>query len=225
MSNLTEPMCPPVSVCETRRPLPRVRVLLVDDHPFVRDGVKGILAASGNFEVVGEAGTAAAAIEMLDILRPDLLITDLRLPDADGTRVLEAARKYKWGMYSVVLSAFENEDDMVTVARLGVQAYIVKTSSGGELLDALDRVMNGQNVLLDRIPEHLRVRLKQKDLTLRELQVLEMIARGLGNKQIAVATGVTDNTVKAHLKSIFRKLGITTRSEAALIAVRRGLLA
>lgn len=201
-----------------------VRVLLVDDHPFVRDGVIGVLKSSNRYVVIGEASTAAEAIISLKSLQPDLLITDLRLPDADGSQVLEAAKAYQWSMYSVVLSAFNNEDDMLSAVRLGASAYLIKTASREELLTTLDRVMTGENVLLSQIPAHLQDRLKQKDLTKRELEILTLIGRGLSNKQMAVSTKLSENTIKAHLKNIFRKLNVTARSEVASIAVRRGLV-
>lgn len=201
----------------------KVRVLLVDDHPFVRDGIKGILVASGKYEIVGEAASAASAIAMLHELRPELLITDLRLPDGDGAQVLEAAKAYRWEMYSVVLSAFENEDDIVSVARSGALAYLIKTASSVDLLNTLDRIMTGENILLSSMPDPLRERLGRRDLTGRELQALEMIGRGLSNKQIASTMQVSENTTKAHVKSIFSKLGVKTRSEAASIAARRGM--
>lgn len=201
-----------------------VRVLLVDDHPFVRDGVIGVLKSSSRYVVIGEASTAAEAIISLKSLQPDLLITDLRLPDADGSQVLEAAKAYQWSMYSVVLSAFNNEDDMLSAVRLGASAYLIKTASREELLTTLDRVMTGENVLLSQIPAHLQDRLKQKDLTKRELEILTLIGRGLSNKQMAVSTKLSENTIKAHLKNIFRKLNVTARSEVASIAVRRGLV-
>jgi DNA-binding NarL/FixJ family response regulator len=200
------------------------RVLVVDDHPFVRDGIVGLLSAQMDFEVIGQAGTVAEAKVMLAELKPALVMVDLRLSDGDGTEVLEVARLLRWGTYAVVLSAFCSDDDMVATVRAGARAFLLKTDRGEETLSVLRRVMNGENVLEREFPASLRDRLAQKDLTPKELAILRSVGSGLTNKEIARQTAVAANTVKVHLRRVFQKLGVSTRSEAAAIAVRRGLV-
>jgi Response regulator containing a CheY-like receiver domain and an HTH DNA-binding domain len=201
-----------------------VRVLIVDDHPFVVDGIASLLSAQPDFEVVGHCGSVAEAVGQLKKVRPTLILVDLRLPDGDGSAVLKVAQEFRWETYAVVLSAFCSEDDLVASARAGARAFLMKTDRGEAVLSTLRRVVAGENVLMETLPQHVRERLAQKDLTPKELEVLRMIGRGMTNRQIAMETRLTDNTIKAHLRNLFRKLGVTNRAEAAAIAVRRGLI-
>ena len=202
----------------------QTRVLLVDDHPFVRDGIAGLLGSQQDFLVVGQASSVAEAKVMLATLTPALVVVDLRLPDGDGARVLEDIRSLRWGTYGIVLSAFCTDDDLVAAARAGARAYLLKTGRGEEMLSILRRVMNGENVLEQEFPAALRDRLAQKDLTAKELDILRMIGQGLTNKEIGRKAEVAENTVKVHLRRIFQKLGVSSRAEAAGIAVRRGIV-
>jgi len=201
-----------------------VRVLLVDDHPFVRDGLAGLLRAHSQFEVVGEAATAAEGFDALRKWEPDLLIVDLRLPDQDGVHVLEAARNLRSTIRSVVLSAFRADDDVVAAARAGAQAYLVKTARGTEVLQTIERVLAGENVLLAQMTPAQRQRLVQKDLTAKETEILRLLGMGLSNREICRRKKITPNTVKTHLRNIFAKLGVSNRSQATTIAMRRGLI-
>jgi len=202
----------------------RVKVLLVDDHPFVRDGIAGLLNSQPDFEVVGQASTVHEAKKLLHALQPALVLVDLRLPDGEGVRVLEEVKSLRWGTYAVVLSAFCSDDDLLAAIRAGARAFLLKTGRGEDALAVLRRVMNGENVLDLEFPGKLRDRLAQKDLTTKEIEVLRMIGRGFTNKEISQSTSMAQNTVKVHLRRIFQKLGVTTRAEAAAIAVRRGLV-
>jgi DNA-binding NarL/FixJ family response regulator len=202
----------------------RTRVLLVDDHPFVRDGLAGLLGSRTDYAVVGEAATTAEAIQLLETKQPDLIIVDLRLPDEDGVKVLKAADAMRWTVYAVVLSAFRSEDDLIAAARAGARAFLTKTARAEEVLEMLDRVMTGENVLRQELPRKLRLRLSQKDLTAKEMVILRLLGTGMTNKEIERATNLSPNTVKAHLRNIFEKLGVANRAEAAAIAVRRGLV-
>jgi DNA-binding NarL/FixJ family response regulator len=203
----------------------RVRVLLVDDHPSVRDGLAGLLSSEPRYEIVAQAESAAEAIRLLRLLSPDLLLVDLRLPDADGTTVLEAAGELRWKIFSVVLSAFRNDDDVIAAARAGAHAYLVKTARGGEILHTLSRIFAGENVLAAELTPEQRRRALQKNLTRKELEILCLLARGCSNQEIGRQQRVAGNTVKAHLRNIFAKLGVANRAQAAGVAIRRGLAA
>jgi DNA-binding NarL/FixJ family response regulator len=207
-----------------RAGLVQTRVLLVDDHPFVRDGVSGLLASQSDFTIVGQACSVAEARTLLAALKPTLVLVDLRLPDGDGTEILEDIRALRWSTYAVVLSAFCTDDDLVAAARAGARAFLLKTGRGEETLSVLRRVMNGENVLELTFPPALRSRMAQRDLTAKELGILKVIGQGLTNKEISQQTGIAQNTVKVHLRRVFQKLGVTTRAEAAAVAVRRGLV-
>lgn len=202
---------------------PPGRLLLVDDHPFVRDGIAGLFRGSDEFEVVGEAASGAEAIEKIRELRPELVIVDLRLPDMEGTKILDAVRAVRWQTSAVVLSAFQSDDDLLTAARAGAMGYLLKTETSVRVLDVLRRVRGGENVLERELPSSLRARLRQKGLTGKELAVLRLVGRGLTNKEICRYTKLSENTVKTHLRRIFDKLGVSNRAEAATMALRRGL--
>lgn len=202
----------------------RTAVLLVDDHPFVLDGLEGLLSGQPDFEVTGRAGTVAEATEALRELRPGLVLVDLRLPDGDGTQVLEAASRQRWGTYAAVLSAFRTDEDWLSAARHGARAFLLKTEGGIRVLSALRRVMQGINVLEEEFPPALRERLHQKTVSARELEILRLIGMGLPNKEIARVAGVSENTVKIHLRRLYAKLGVVSRAEAAVLAVQRGLV-
>ncbi|MDD5199855.1 MAG: response regulator transcription factor [Terrimicrobiaceae bacterium] len=200
------------------------RVLLVDDHPFVRDGLAGLLGSQPEFEIAGEAGTAGEAIAKLRELRPDAIIVDLRLPDMDGTKVLMAAREMRWKPAVIVLSAFRSDDDLLATARAGAMAFLLKTEHGGKVLETIRLVLGGENVLLSELSPSLRVRLLQKDLTDKEMIVLKLLGSGLTNKEICASTRLSENTIKTHLRAIFSKLDVSNRAEATAIALRRGLV-
>lgn len=201
-----------------------IRALIVDDHPFVVDGLASLLGAQPDFQVAGACGSVTEAAALIEKLRPSLVLVDLRLPDGDGIAVLKTVHEFRWETYAVVLSAFCSEDDLVASARAGARAFLMKTDRGEAVLATLRRVVAGENVLLASLPEHIRERLAQKDLTPKELEALRMIGRGMTNRQIVLRTGLTENTIKVHLRNLFRKLGVTNRAEAAAIAVRRGLI-
>lgn len=190
----------------------------------MRDGLAGLLGTQPQYLVVAEAGTAAEGIEALERSKPDLVVVDLRLPDADGSRVLEAARKLRWQTYTIVLSAFKAEDDLVAAARAGARAYLTKTASGSEVLAAIARVLAGENLLDLEMGERLRERVLYPVLTAKELEILTLLGSGLSNKEIGRKKRVSANTVKVHLRNIFAKLNVQNRAQAAAVALRRGLV-
>jgi two-component system, NarL family, response regulator len=200
------------------------RVVLVDDHPFVRDGLAGLLATDPQFHVVGQASSGAEALDILQNLAPDILIVDLRLPDMDGVQVLSKGRLIRPATLMIVLSAFISDDDKLAAARAGAQAYLTKTAAGSEVLGTLRRVVNGENVLVKELSPTLRARLNERDLTAKEQQVLVLLGRWLPNKEISASTGMSENTVKSHLRAIFQKLSVSNRAEATAIALRRGMV-
>ena len=202
----------------------RVRILLVDDHPFVRDGIVGLLQTQPEYEVVGCAATVAEGLAMLHKFHPTLAIIDLRLPDGDGIQILNAVAEMRWETFAVALSAFSTEDDLLAAARAGAAAFLTKTAPAEEVLETLRRVLAGENVLVRDFPAALRQRLQEKSLTEKEIAILALLGRALSNRQISERTGLSDNTIKTHLRRIFKKLAVSSRSEATAIALHRGLV-
>lgn len=174
--------------------------------------------------MVGQFDAGAPALQALPELRPDLLVVDLRLPDMDGLHVLSGARRQMAAVRLVVLSAFVSEDDLLAAARAGAQAYLTKTVPAAVFLETLHLVMAGENVLKNNLSPALRARLHERDLTPKERLVLTLLGRGLTNKEISENTGLSENTVKTHVRSVFQKLSVSNRSEATAIALRRGLV-
>jgi DNA-binding NarL/FixJ family response regulator len=183
-----------------------------------------LLGTDPQFQVVGQASSGAEALDMLRDLAPDLLVVDLRLPDMDGVQVLSKGRLVRPTALMIVLSAFTSDDDMLAAARAGAQAYLTKSASGPEVLETLRRVVSGENVLVRELSSTLRARMHERDLTLKEHQVLVLLGRGLTNKEISASTGMSENTVKSHLRAIFQKLSVSNRAEATAIALRRGMV-
>ncbi len=190
----------------------------------MRDGLSGLLRSDPGFLVVGQFDAGAPALQALPELRPDLLVVDLRLPDMDGLHVLSGARRQMAAVRLVVLSAFVSEDDLLAAARAGAQAYLTKTVPAAVFLETLHLVMAGENVLKNNLSPALRARLHERDLTPKERLVLTLLGRGLTNKEISENTGLSENTVKTHVRSVFQKLSVSNRSEATAIALRRGLV-
>lgn len=161
---------------------------------------------------------------MLHKLRPTLAIIDLRLPDGDGIQIMNAVAEMRWETFAVALSAFSTEDDLLAAARAGAAAFVTKTATAEEVLGTLRRVVAGEDVLVQDFPAALRQRLQEKSLTEKEIAILTLLGRAFSNRQICERTGLSDNTIKTHLRRIFRKLAVSSRSEAMAIALRRGLV-
>ncbi len=202
----------------------KTTILLVEDHPFLRDGITALLRSTAFAGDIFEAESVSDGIRLLAEHRPQLVLTDLRLPDGSGIEILRSIQPVRWHTYGIVLSAFLTEDDLIMAARAGARAFLQKTCRSGELVTTLQRVLDGEDVLMLSLPADLRARIHTKDLTPRELAVLTLIGRGLTNRDIVAVTGLSDNTIKVHLRNVFAKLDVSNRAEAAAVATRRGLV-
>lgn len=215
----------------------RVRVLLVDDHPLMRRGVRELLQRQGEYDIVGEAANGADAIALADETRPDLAICDLNLPDADGIELLGRLLVRQPGLRAVALTLHQDDERLRRAVAAGIAAYASKEWPGDVLLDTLRRVMAGEEpireLLAGRGPvtristAELRERAAAAEvggspLTPRETEVLAAAGRGLSNKEIARALGCSDQTVKNHLTAIMRKTDTGDRTQAVLLGFRRG---
>ena len=204
-----------------------VRVLVVDDHPLFRQGVVATLANAPDFDVVGEASTAAEAVHLATITRPDLVLLDVGLPDGSGVEVISALARELPGVKIAMLTVADDSDTVMEALKAGAAGYLLKGVSGAELIAAVKEVYAGHPYASP--PVAMRVlsdvaragRTPGADLTERERSVLDLLAQGLTNAEIARRLFLSEKTVKHHITVILQKLGVRNRVEAALIASRR----
>jgi DNA-binding NarL/FixJ family response regulator len=201
-----------------------IRVVVVDDHAVVRSGLAGLLATTDDLECVGAAADGAGALDLVETLRPDVVVLDLSLPDQNGITVARALRTTDPGVGILVLTAFWNTDLVMEVLRAGVDGYLLKQCEAEVLLDGVRAVAEGgapldptvARELISDLREHAEV----PALTDREREVLEMVRRGHPNKIIARRLQISERTVKAHTSHIFQRIGVCDRTQAALWAER-----
>ena len=202
----------------------RIRVIVVDDHTLMREGVAAVIARQPDMIVVGEAVNGEDAIALVESEQPDVLLLDLRMPKLNGVAVIERLCPKCPGLAIVVLSTYDTDDDIIRALRAGAKAYLLKDTSPGELADCVRAVNGGHKYVSAAIGAKLAAQATQISLTFRELDVIKLIARGCLNKEIADRLDVTEGTVKSHTSALFSKLGVSNRTEAVREAVRRGLV-
>ncbi len=208
----------------------KIRVIIADDHVLVREGLRKVLELDGKIQVVTEVGDGQGAINMARKEKPDVILMDVNMPGTDGivaTRVIK--REYP-SIKVIALTIYEDEQ-VVEMVRAGVSAYVLKDVAGAELIDTIHKVMIGEVVIHPRIANRLVRELSRSDnkneavkLTKREKDVLALLVRGNSNKDMADAMFISEKTVKNHLTSIFRKLGVKDRTQAALYALKNGIV-
>ena len=222
----------------TSKRLNVIKVVIVDDHEIVRQGVKKLLSRDAKIKVVGEAVTSDEAISLIRRLQPDVALTDIRLKSGSGIDVSKAARNISPNTRVLVLSAYDDDQYVSSVMRLGASGYLLKTDSGKELTKAIHDAAKGQLVFSAMISSKVRnlflsikndkeaaaVLTGDINLTSREAQVLEHIALGLRNSEIACSMGISSKTVEVHIEHILIKLGVKSRTQAVLFALHNGLL-
>jgi two-component system nitrate/nitrite response regulator NarL len=210
-----------------------MRVLIIDDHALFRVGLQGLLEQRG-IEVADAVASGIEGIQRAGELKPDIVLLDLRMPDMGGLEVLQKLRENNSTIPVVMLTTSNEESDLIKSLRSGAQGYLLKDMEPDELVSALRDIENGKNVVAQDLTDAL-ARMVQGDtnvvdeegpfseLTPREMEILCLLAEGQSNKLIARNLGISDGTVKLHVKAILRKLGIHSRVEAAVIAVEQGL--
>ncbi|HWT64846.1 MAG TPA: response regulator transcription factor [Terracidiphilus sp.] len=202
----------------------RIRVLVVDDHPVVRVGITTIVDTQPDMTVVGETGSGEEAIALFEELRPDLTIMDLRLESMSGVDCIRRIRGEHKDARFVVLTTYRGDEDIHQAMEAGACGYLIKGMSRQFLLDAIRRVHRGERFLPPPVAETLASRKPDAELSVREHEVLAMLAKGKSNKEIAAALNVAEITVKCHLSMIFLRLGVTDRTQAIIAAAQRGLI-
>jgi two-component system NarL family response regulator len=200
----------------------RTRVIVVDDHTLMREGVAAVIARQPDMIVVGEAVNGEDALALVESEQPDVLLLDLRMPKLNGVAVIERLCPKCPGLAIVVLSTYDTDDDIIRALRAGAKAYLLKDTPPGELADCVRAVHAGRNYVSAAIGAKLAAQATQTSLTFRELDVIKLIARGCLNKEIADRLDITEGTVKSHTSALFSKLGVSNRTEAVREAVRRG---
>ena len=202
----------------------RIRVLCVDDHPIVRDGIVLIIGQEPDMDVVGAAATGREAVTLFDTHRPDVTLMDLRLGETSGVDAIREIRSRCPEARIVVLTMYEGDEDIYRAHEAGAVTYLLKDTLASDLIRVLRLVHAGQRPLLPEIEARLARRATRRRLTARETQVLDLMAAGMRNKEIGAALGIAEGTVQNHAKSIFAKLSVNDRNAAVYVAARRGLV-
>lgn len=205
----------------------RIRLLLADDHPVVRDGLKGMLASQPDMEVAGEAANGEEAVALAARLRPDVVLLDLRMPLMDGVAAIRGIRTRCPEARVLVLTTFDADADIQRAVEAGATGYLLKDAPREELFRAIRATARGEACLSPSVAARLMGRVRvpaEEPLSPREIEVLSLVAKGTGNKEIARALRLSEATVKTHLLHVFDKLGAADRTQAVTIAVRKGIL-
>ncbi len=210
----------------------RIKILLAEDHKIVREGTRQLLEQSPDMEVVGEASDGIEAIQFAADLHPDIIVMDVRMPRLNGIEATRAITARFPEIRVLILSAYDDDSYVFPLLEAGASGYLLKTSSGAELAEAIRLVHAGQKALASRITEKIVHRLggrgfyqsaeMPEGLTEREMEVLRATAHGQPNKQVATTLGISPQTVQVHLRNIFGKLGVGSRSEAVAYAIHHG---
>jgi DNA-binding NarL/FixJ family response regulator len=206
-----------------------IRVFLLDDHEIVRRGIRELLEAHGDIEVVGEAGLAQQAVDRILALRPDVAVLDIALPDGSGIDVCRRVRSRDPAIAVLMLTSYDDDEALFAAILAGAAGYLLKQIRGSDLAPTIRRLAGGQSTLdpaiTQRVLEHIRTgtdRDSHPQLTPQEQRVLELITQGLTNRQIAKQTHLAENTVKNYVSAVLAKLGVDSRTQAAVLAARVG---
>ncbi|MGD0547495.1 MAG: response regulator transcription factor [Terracidiphilus sp.] len=201
-----------------------IRVLVIEDHHVVRQGLVALLNVADGLEVVGEAADGVEAIAQYRKHQPDIALVDLRLPRLSGVEVIERIRMETPQARFIVLTTYDGDEDIYRALQAGARAYLLKGMTSEELIATIRAVHAGKSYIPPAIAQRLAERLGTEELTPREFEVLEQIVRGLSNKEIAAELEISEATVKTHINNLLSKLGVTDRTQAATAAIQRGIV-
>ena len=202
----------------------RIRILSVEDHPLLREGIAAMINTQSDMLLVGAPANGAEAIEAFRALRPDVTLMDLRLPDLNGIEVMIAIRAEFPQARTIVLTTYEGDVDVQRALRAGAHGYLLKSVPPQQMVDTIRRVHAGHKCISPEIAAGLAEHMSDEDLSGREVDVLRHVATGNRNRDIAETLFIAEETVKVHLKHILRKLGANDRTQAVAIGVRRGII-
>ncbi len=215
--------------------MPKIRIMIVDDHPIVREGLVSVLKRDDDFEIVGEAPDGRTAVRRAVSLKPDLILMDLRMPEMGGVEAMKEIRAAAPDIKFLVLTTYDTDEHIVGALEAGASGYLLKDAPRDDLFNAIRTVARGDALLQPRVAARLlqhmagqtqrgNVNDGEEDLSPREIEVLQLVARGYANKEIAARLTITEATVKTHLAHIFQKLGVNDRTEAVTRAVQRNII-
>ena len=203
---------------------PAIRVMCVEDHRIVREGLALIINQEPDMRVVGSCATVDEAIELYSTLRPDVTLMDLRLGTASGVDAIKAIRRENPDARIIVLTMYEGDEDIFRAHQAGATTYLLKDTLSSDLVRVVREVHAGERPVLPEVQARLAERASMPTLTAREIEVLQLISQGLRNKEVGAMLGITEGTVQIHVKNIFAKLSVNDRTAAVQVAVRRGLI-
>ena len=209
-----------------------IKILLADDHPVVREGLFAMLSREHDFEVVGEAKDGVEAVNKANELNPDVVLMDLRMPEMDGVEAMRQIRSTMPNVKFIILTTYSDDDYIFSGIEAGARAYLLKDAPRDELFKAIRAVHMGESLiqpvvaskLLDRFTELSRRTPSGEELSGRELEILQLMAKGAANKEISAQLNISQSTVKTHIANIFQKLGVNDRTEAVTQALKKGII-
>ncbi|MCA9959292.1 MAG: response regulator transcription factor [Anaerolineales bacterium] len=204
-----------------------IRIIIADDHPVVREGLAGMITGQPDLDVVGEAGDGAAAVALWEQQQPDVVLMDLRMPGMDGVAAIEAIKGKRPSANILVLTTYDSDADIVRAIEAGATGYLLKDTPREELFRAIRAAARGESVLAPTVAARLMTRMRAdatESLSAREIEVLQLVARGNSNREVGKALHISTATVKTHLIHIFDKLGVSDRTAAVTAALERDII-
>ncbi len=201
-----------------------IRIMLVDDHPAFRKGMAALIESEPDLQVVAQTGDGSEALDVYRQKKPDVVLMDLRLPGMGGVEATLAIRKEFPDARVIVLTTFDTDEDIYRAIQSGAKSYLLKDTPDDELATVIRLVHAGKQILPDKLAKRLTERQNRPDLSQREMEVLQLLIKGRSNKEIGNALFVCEDTVKAHFKTLFAKLKVQDRTEAAISAIRHGIV-
>ena len=202
----------------------RIRILIADDHSVVREGLVSLVKRKSDMVVVAEASNGREAVQLWKEHRPDVTLLDLRMPELNGVGAIKEIRELDENAHIVVLTTYDGDEDIYRAIKAGAKAYLLKDTARDALVDTVRRVHAGETYLPPQLAAKLAERVSGEALSPREIEVLQRMAVGKSNKEIGAELFISEGTVKTHIKSIFSKLDVVSRTEAVATATRRGLI-
>jgi DNA-binding NarL/FixJ family response regulator len=204
-----------------------IRILIADDHPVVREGLAGMLAGQSDFEVIGMVEDGNTAVALYHELSPDVTLMDLQMPDLDGVGAIEAIKVDNPSANILVLTTYDSDTDILRAIEAGATGYLLKDTPREELFRAIRAAAAGESILAPAVAARLMTRMRasaEENLSAREIEVLQLVAKGKSNKEVAKALHISTATVKTHLIHIYNKLGVDDRTAAVTTAIEKGII-
>lgn len=210
----------------------KIKVMITDDHKMVREGIKQLLKLNDSISVVGMASDGDECISVLESKKPDLLLLDINMPGKNGLEIIEEIKKLNFNVKIILLTVHNEVDYLLKAVEIGADGYVLKDSGSAELVNAIEIVMSGESYIQPDMIPMLNSKMiaknsdkeKMKNLTKRELEVLVLVSEGMFNKEIADKLSISERTVKNHISSIFKKIDVADRTQAAVFAIRNNLI-